>query len=163
MNLLWQYNHAVDPGYSDELCHYGVKGMKWGVRRAKRIRAEKAGKRASLRKMSDKERNRYAKGRVEIMKSKRGAILSETGNLLGKELKTLLAGAGAGVGAGAGGFASVAAVSSALGWGVATSAAVTSAVSGAALAIPVGIAVGKFAVNGARYVKNLAAINRSDK
>lgn len=23
---MWQYNHTIDP---DELCHYGVKGMKW--------------------------------------------------------------------------------------------------------------------------------------
>ncbi len=28
---MWRYNYI----YPNELCHYGVKGMKWGVRRSK--------------------------------------------------------------------------------------------------------------------------------
>lgn len=30
---MWQYNHTIDP---DELCHYGVKGMKWDPSKLKK-------------------------------------------------------------------------------------------------------------------------------
>lgn len=30
---MWQYNHTIDP---DELCHYGVKGMKWDSSKLKK-------------------------------------------------------------------------------------------------------------------------------
>ena len=33
---MWQYNYAISDEDSDELYHYGVLGMKWGVHRARR-------------------------------------------------------------------------------------------------------------------------------
>lgn len=33
---MWQYNYAMSDEDSDELYHYGVLGMKWGVHRARR-------------------------------------------------------------------------------------------------------------------------------
>lgn len=33
---MWQYNYTSQDEESDELMHYGVLGMKWGVHREKK-------------------------------------------------------------------------------------------------------------------------------
>lgn len=35
---MWQYNHTPE---SNELMHYGVKGMRWGVRKVKKLATSK--------------------------------------------------------------------------------------------------------------------------
>ena len=50
---MWTYN------YSDELCHTGVKGMKWGVRRAQK----------QLSKLTGRDRNSISKEEAEDFKS----------------------------------------------------------------------------------------------
>lgn len=54
--------------YEDELCHYGIKGMKWGVRRSKRSTAGKS----SVNKQARSSRMTDVKGKsIEVLTSQR--------------------------------------------------------------------------------------------
>lgn len=61
---MWQYN------YSNELHHHGVKGMKWGVRKAiTRYKQDKAGHERYKQFMKD-----YNGGKVKKYKPKKGDV-----------------------------------------------------------------------------------------
>ena len=71
---MWQYT------YSDELRHYGVKGMKWGVRREIGTRAKAGAMYERLIKTQTKRMNK-----LEKMKSTKGLTNRQNKNL--KDLK----------------------------------------------------------------------------
>ena len=81
---MWQYNHT------DELYHYGVKGMKWGVRRAKdtvsNYRAKrKAEEEAYRKKLSNISKNRY--NNADVVARARYRNQSLKGRVAGEGLK----------------------------------------------------------------------------
>ena len=72
---MWQYN------YSDELYHYGVKGMRWGHRKASRVSTDGSAKRAYD---MAKEKLRDAKARKQIANKQYDAAFYE-----GRKLKNM--------------------------------------------------------------------------
>lgn len=137
----------------DELYHHGVKGQKWGVRRT----PAQLGHKVSLKKMSNKERDKYAKARVKNTGSKKKALRSETGKMVRRTL-------GRGLGTAAGTITG----STTLGLLGASAAfsgqyAAGLAFAAGASAVPI-VGVGAFAAStimaGSRYLKNREAIRR---
>ena len=52
---MWEYNHQ------DELCHYGVPGMKWGVRKARGANVK------LLEKKRKRDNAKYVKDRIGVL------------------------------------------------------------------------------------------------
>lgn len=82
---MWQYNYSSVQPSSNELMHYGILGMRWGVRRtpeqldrARREKGEK--KQAKIVKKQDalREDNKYQKAVVENSQARRRAISAES-------------------------------------------------------------------------------------
>lgn len=70
---MWQYN------YSPELYHYGVMGMRWGVRHDKQYRAQKKNLKSAYRQRNRKIQNNYDKIESSIdSKYKVGQRLSDS-------------------------------------------------------------------------------------
>lgn len=77
-------NLLPDNWRSDTLVHYGVKGMKWGIRRTPEQLGHKV---RQIRNMSDSERTRYAKQRVK----ERGAEQAIDDEVKKQKIQSLIA------------------------------------------------------------------------
>ena len=104
---MWTYNY----NYSNELCHYGVKGMKWGVRRNRKLNTlskiknkrsredpskyhddyKKAHSKKNIKEMSDKElRDRLNRIQMEQQYTKLNPDKIDKGKIYaGKALKAI--------------------------------------------------------------------------
>lgn len=51
---MWTYNYTNPEIASDELMHYGIIGMKWGIHRSREVRAAKAAYKANRKKASSR-------------------------------------------------------------------------------------------------------------
>lgn len=91
---MWQYNHVLEPAASDELKHYGVLGMKWGVRRDRKraskatTKEEKSKVASSLNKNREKATKKISKLEKQEQKlTKRRSEQVRKGEVKARELK----------------------------------------------------------------------------
>ena len=63
---MWSYNYPSYYTYPNYICHHGIKGMKWGIRRT----PEQLGHKASAKHRNKADRTSYAESRIAYRKKK---------------------------------------------------------------------------------------------